>query len=169
MPDNRPVYLASDVDLKLRLGIFRLLNAKYRPSFGDQSKFLCAGMLNCILLEPPGNEDASSFLEMNKDLIEREATTLSLDPKLSLAISLLYTLALIRLGPKNPERSKASRLSNMSARPASASTPSTAVRHAKESGITLQEMEHVVMLSITTLGFPAAGRALAWIHDSATL
>jgi alkylhydroperoxidase/carboxymuconolactone decarboxylase family protein YurZ len=44
----------------------------------------------------------------------------------------------------------------------------SAVRHAKESGITLQEMEHVVMLSITTLGFPAAGRALAWIHDSAT-
>jgi alkylhydroperoxidase/carboxymuconolactone decarboxylase family protein YurZ len=44
----------------------------------------------------------------------------------------------------------------------------SAVRHAKESGITLQEMEHVVMLSITTLGFPAAGRALAWIHDPAT-
>jgi hypothetical protein len=30
----------------------------------------------------------------------------------------------------------------------------------------MQEMEHVVLLSITTLGFPAAGRALAWIHDS---
>jgi len=44
----------------------------------------------------------------------------------------------------------------------------SAVRHAKESGITLQEMEHVVMLSITTLGFPAAGRALAWIHDTTT-
>ena len=42
----------------------------------------------------------------------------------------------------------------------------SAVRHAMEAGITIEEMEHVVMLSITTLGFPAAGRALAWIHDS---
>lgn len=42
----------------------------------------------------------------------------------------------------------------------------SAVRHCTEAGITLPEMEHVVMLSITTLGFPAAGRALAWIHDA---
>lgn len=42
----------------------------------------------------------------------------------------------------------------------------SAVRHALEAGITIAEMEHVVMLSITTLGFPAAGRALAWINDS---
>jgi alkylhydroperoxidase/carboxymuconolactone decarboxylase family protein YurZ len=43
----------------------------------------------------------------------------------------------------------------------------SAVRHAKEMGITMQEMEHVVLLSITTLGFPAAGRAMAWVYDSA--
>jgi len=42
----------------------------------------------------------------------------------------------------------------------------SAVRHAKEAGITMKEMEHVVMLGITTLGFPAAGRAFAWIHDA---
>jgi alkylhydroperoxidase/carboxymuconolactone decarboxylase family protein YurZ len=42
----------------------------------------------------------------------------------------------------------------------------SAVRHAKEAGIGMKEMEHVVMLAITTLGFPAAGRAFAWIHDS---
>ena len=42
----------------------------------------------------------------------------------------------------------------------------SAVRHAKEAGISMEEMEHVVMLSVTTLGFPAAGRALAWIHDA---
>ena len=42
----------------------------------------------------------------------------------------------------------------------------SAVRHAKEAGISIQEMEHVALLGITTLGFPAAGRALAWIHDS---
>jgi hypothetical protein len=28
-------------------------------------------------------------------------------------------------------------------------------------------MEHVALLSITTIGFPAAGRALSWIHDNA--
>lgn len=42
----------------------------------------------------------------------------------------------------------------------------SAVRHAKEAGITIEEMEHVVLLGVTTLGFPAAGRALAWIHDT---
>ena len=44
----------------------------------------------------------------------------------------------------------------------------SAVRHAKEAGVSIEEMEHVVKLGITTLGFPAAGRALAWIHDTAT-
>jgi alkylhydroperoxidase/carboxymuconolactone decarboxylase family protein YurZ len=43
----------------------------------------------------------------------------------------------------------------------------SAVRHAKELGISLEEMEHVALISITTLGFPAGGRALAWIRDSA--
>ena len=39
------------------------------------------------------------------------------------------------------------------------------VRHAKEAGITLEEMEHIIMFGVTTMGFPFAGRALAWIHD----
>ncbi len=104
MLGDKSTYRPSEVDVKLRLGIFRLLDAKYRPSFGDQSKFLCAGIFNSVFLEPPGNEDARGFLETNKSLIEHEAMTLSLDPKLSLAISLLYTLTLIRLRPENPER-----------------------------------------------------------------
>lgn len=41
----------------------------------------------------------------------------------------------------------------------------SAVRHATEAGVTTEEMEHVVLLSITTIGLPAAGRALTWIHD----
>jgi alkylhydroperoxidase/carboxymuconolactone decarboxylase family protein YurZ len=41
----------------------------------------------------------------------------------------------------------------------------SSVRHAAEAGVTAEEMEHVVLLSITTIGFPAAGRALSWIHD----
>ena len=43
----------------------------------------------------------------------------------------------------------------------------SAVRHATEGGVTPQEMEHVVLLSITTIGLPAAGRAFTWIHDKA--
>ena len=41
----------------------------------------------------------------------------------------------------------------------------SAVRHAREGGITTAEMEHVVLLSISTIGLPSAGRALTWIHD----
>ena len=41
----------------------------------------------------------------------------------------------------------------------------SAVRHASEAGVTPQEMEHVVLLSITTIGLPSAGRAFTWIHD----
>jgi alkylhydroperoxidase/carboxymuconolactone decarboxylase family protein YurZ len=41
----------------------------------------------------------------------------------------------------------------------------SSVRHAAEAGVTTKEMEHVVLLSITTIGLPAAGRALTWIHD----
>lgn len=105
MSDDEPTYLPSEVDLKLRLGIFRLLDAKYRPSFGDQSKFLCVGIMNGLLLEPPSNEDARRFSEVNKGLIEQESMTLHLDPRLSRAISFLYMLTLIRLGTNSPERS----------------------------------------------------------------
>ena len=41
----------------------------------------------------------------------------------------------------------------------------SAVRHAKEAGITMEDMEHVVMLAITTLGSPQ--RVVPW-HGSTT-
>jgi hypothetical protein len=41
----------------------------------------------------------------------------------------------------------------------------SAVRHALEAGVTTDEMEHVALLSITTIGLPAAGSRLTWIHD----
>jgi 4-carboxymuconolactone decarboxylase len=43
----------------------------------------------------------------------------------------------------------------------------SAVRHAKEAGITREEMAHVAVLAITTLGYPAAMRAMSWLSDSA--
>jgi alkylhydroperoxidase/carboxymuconolactone decarboxylase family protein YurZ len=41
----------------------------------------------------------------------------------------------------------------------------SAVRNARKSGVSTDEMEHVVLLAITTLGLPAATRAWTWITD----
>jgi alkylhydroperoxidase/carboxymuconolactone decarboxylase family protein YurZ len=41
----------------------------------------------------------------------------------------------------------------------------SAVRNARESGITVEEMHHVAVLAISTLGLPAATRAMTWIDD----
>ncbi|HKU23756.1 MAG TPA: carboxymuconolactone decarboxylase family protein [Terriglobales bacterium] len=39
------------------------------------------------------------------------------------------------------------------------------VRNARKAGVTEQEIRQVAVLAITTLGFPAATRALMWISD----
>jgi len=43
----------------------------------------------------------------------------------------------------------------------------SAVRHAMDEGVTPEEeeLDHVAVLAITTLGFPSAMRALSWLHD----
>jgi alkylhydroperoxidase/carboxymuconolactone decarboxylase family protein YurZ len=41
----------------------------------------------------------------------------------------------------------------------------SAVRNARMSGVSAEEMEHVALLSITTLGLPAATRAWTWMSD----
>jgi len=41
----------------------------------------------------------------------------------------------------------------------------SAVRNARKSGVSPEEMEHVALLSITTLGLPSATRAWTWISD----
>ena len=43
----------------------------------------------------------------------------------------------------------------------------SAIRHAREGGITQDELEHIAVLGVTTLGFPAAMRALSWLADDA--
>ncbi len=42
----------------------------------------------------------------------------------------------------------------------------SAVRHAREGGVSDEEMRHVVVLAVTTLGFPSAMRALSWVADA---
>ena len=41
----------------------------------------------------------------------------------------------------------------------------SAVRNARAAGVTEEELEHVAVLAITTLGFPAAMRGLTWLTD----
>jgi alkylhydroperoxidase/carboxymuconolactone decarboxylase family protein YurZ len=41
----------------------------------------------------------------------------------------------------------------------------SAVRHALASGVTVEEMKHAAILSITTIGWPAAHAAVTWIED----
>jgi alkylhydroperoxidase/carboxymuconolactone decarboxylase family protein YurZ len=41
----------------------------------------------------------------------------------------------------------------------------SATRNALTSGITREEMEHVVILAITTIGWPSAYAAMTWIDD----
>jgi len=38
-------------------------------------------------------------------------------------------------------------------------------RRAIQEGISREELEHVAMMTIATLGFPAAAAALSWIRD----
>jgi alkylhydroperoxidase/carboxymuconolactone decarboxylase family protein YurZ len=41
----------------------------------------------------------------------------------------------------------------------------SAARNALKSGVTREEMEHVAVLAITTIGWPAAHAAMTWIDD----
>jgi alkylhydroperoxidase/carboxymuconolactone decarboxylase family protein YurZ len=42
----------------------------------------------------------------------------------------------------------------------------SAVRNALASGVTAEEMLHVALLAITTIGWPRAYAAMTWIHDA---
>jgi alkylhydroperoxidase/carboxymuconolactone decarboxylase family protein YurZ len=44
----------------------------------------------------------------------------------------------------------------------------SAARNARKCGATQEELEHVVILAITTIGWPAAHAALTWIEDDAS-
>jgi alkylhydroperoxidase/carboxymuconolactone decarboxylase family protein YurZ len=41
----------------------------------------------------------------------------------------------------------------------------SAVRNAVAGGVTTDEMDHVAVLAVTTLGLPAANRGWSWIRD----
>ncbi len=41
----------------------------------------------------------------------------------------------------------------------------SAVRNARSTGVSADEIHHVALLAITTLGLPSATRAMTWIDD----
>lgn len=43
----------------------------------------------------------------------------------------------------------------------------SAVRNARAAGVTTEELNHIAVLSITTLGLPSAMRGLTWVNDAA--
>lgn len=43
----------------------------------------------------------------------------------------------------------------------------SAVRNARKAGVTPDEINHVAVLAVSTLGLPAAIRAVTWIADTA--
>lgn len=45
----------------------------------------------------------------------------------------------------------------------------SAVRNALRSGVSREEIEHVAILAITTIGWPASNAAITWIEDAFTL
>ena len=87
----------------LCVGIGKMLQAKYSPDFGDQSKYLSMGILNFVLA-PPENEEAERYREANRCLIEQQAHAIYLDFELAYAFSILLSFVLVRLGPTDPER-----------------------------------------------------------------
>ena len=44
----------------------------------------------------------------------------------------------------------------------------SATRHALEAGLTPDELKHVAILAVTTIGWPGAYAAMTWIQDTIT-
>jgi hypothetical protein len=82
----------------LRLGIFSYLQKKYVPVFGkEDAKFWAVAVLNAIIVEEPGNEQAKAFYRKNKDKILKEALNVRNDNELATAASYLYAAQTIYL------------------------------------------------------------------------
>ena len=99
-----PQDLISEIDTLLRLGVLGLLDRKYKSVLKEDSKFLCAGILNSILLEEPNNSDAQKYLENNYSFIEQQAHCIMEDGELAYAACILSSFTILILGRQNFER-----------------------------------------------------------------
>jgi len=45
----------------------------------------------------------------------------------------------------------------------------SAVRNARKAGLSQEELNHVVVLAVSTLGLPAATRAFTWVQDQSRI
>jgi len=91
----------------LRLGVFTyLFKNRYVPKFGKKEGSLwAASVLNTLVLQSPGNEQAKLFYKKNDDAILKEASSICRDPELTgltggasylYAAEILYSTAMTR-------------------------------------------------------------------------
>lgn len=74
MPELPFEALPSDLELLLVSGIGKRLIDRYQPYFGDQSKFLSAGIINFAFLLPSRQtEQVQRYLSENECLIKQQA------------------------------------------------------------------------------------------------
>jgi hypothetical protein len=97
----------SEVEYILAHSIGKKLIERYQPEFGEQkASFLAVAILNHAFLMPTDSQEALSFSEDNKVLIDLESRSICYHRELSDAFSLLYSFMLIILGPTNFERTR---------------------------------------------------------------
>lgn len=100
---------------KIRLGIFARLYSKYAIEFGEnEAKFLAAAILNCVVMEEPGNDEAQRYYENKASLITTEAMKLYENEALAEACSYLYAAQTIYIAylSHNPLSDRANQLGN---------------------------------------------------------
>jgi hypothetical protein len=100
--------LPSDVEMILTHAVGKLLIDRYSSHFGEEEAArIAVAILNLAFVMETDDESALRFARENQVFIEQQAQAVHLDPKISDAFSLLYSFMLVRLGPTNPERSRA--------------------------------------------------------------
>jgi hypothetical protein len=93
----RSVALLEGAIGRLRVGLFATLDKSHRAAYADERfrTFLCAAILNHVVVEPPGNNEAVKFAETHWALIEAEARKIGDDPEISRIASYLYAAQIL--------------------------------------------------------------------------
>lgn len=82
---------------KPRTGLFLRVHELYSPKYGDETKFLCAGIMNYVTVSDPTNEAGKRYFAEKFVLIAREAAKLHLVPEVRKALSYLYAAEIVYL------------------------------------------------------------------------
>jgi hypothetical protein len=81
----------------LRTGLSIRVHQLYSPQYGDEARFLCAGILNYVTASTPTNEAGKRYMSEKPALVKTEAAKLHLAPEIRKALSYLYTAEILYL------------------------------------------------------------------------